>query len=212
MLNRTIGHLASSAPKPHHFVTLHTSATETTSPPQPDTLTDDDVRAARRHAVEQVVELYVQIKHDFRGIRLNAAVLAALKDMSFRSGKDLRNWYHDVDTAVARMKRACLCRRQSDTCVHAKELERAAELNLIIGIAGKGGSVRDRQLGSVATRNRMSKTAVVATEKARAEAKNSKAAASSERRSIVHRNTYAEAIDLFVIACPGYCFHVFGEQ
>lgn len=182
------------------FARLHSSQYATVPISEPATITnEDDEIHARRKAVEAAMELYVLLKDDPLRIKLNAAVLAAVKDMRFRTGSAVHTWFEDFGVLVARMHRACgPCHPPGRTgrCVHATELETAARLKIRITNGRTLAGTFDTQLGSPTRRKRLGKEHVAEAEQRRVTARRDVEAASNERRSIIHRSTYAEGCEM----------------
>jgi hypothetical protein len=164
---------------------------------------ESDEICARRKRVECVMELYVFLEDNPLSVKLNSALLAEIKSMRFGSAGDLHSWKMTVGLILATMRRACgQCRpmvafQRLATCIHAEQLERAARLKN----AGDNDhhliSDYEAQLGSHTRRRRMNQKHLARAQFERVAARQRIDAAGNERRSIVHRASYAEAIELF---------------
>lgn len=193
--------------KPHHSGRLLTvpegavpcNPTETTAILD----TTPEAISARRKAVERVVELYVAVEDEPQSVKLNAAVLVALKAMDFRAARDIRGLYTTIGWVLRRMERACGPCRAARTvgCLHVNELKTSARLKHLIA-SGRGlADTCSKQLGSETTRRQMEKAHVRIATKRRAQGNSQAEFAARERGSIIRRASYAEACELFYLAC-----------
>jgi hypothetical protein len=157
--------------------------------------------SARRKAVEKAVELYVALTDERQSVKLNAAVLVALKSMDFRAAKDVKNLQLSIGWVLGRMTRACgPCRSHRLTCRHREELEQAARLKHLIA-GGRGlADACGRQLGSATTRQGMAPDhRKIATNRCKSGNATAERAA-QVRGSLIRRASYAEACELFYLA------------
>lgn len=159
-------------------------------------------REQRRKAVEHAFGVYVMTDADVR-MKLNAAVLVTSKVLeAFSDERDLHNWRMTFGLKLTRMRNHCgLCRPRLARCEHAESLVRHAQLHSILGNCRSAITTYDRQLGSQTTKRRMSEAAVSKVKQMRTSAHVTEAKATTELRSLVHRSSYQDAHDLFVLAC-----------
>jgi hypothetical protein len=210
-LYSSIGTIDPNHSNPHNLVILLTVPAEGVQS-QPVQETEDaaanavaeaEAVAVRRQLVERVVGVYVALTDDRQRVKLNAAALASLKSMDFRTGRQILDWQGTVGWALARMRRACgPCRTERrDGCIHVDRLLEAARLRNRLNYSRGLADVCTRQLGSETTRRSMSKAHRKVADQRRSAARRYIDSTAASRNSLIRTTVYADACEFFYLAC-----------